>query len=934
MKRLSYILLAAMLVAALAVSCTAEVIDDSLVAMVRFTENSGARALEVSREDISVGTLYWKYDAVKVSGPASGAVTGKYLGQGLSNEAGPFSLGDWNFTLYGYKDKECKTLMYKGTGTGTVEKDKTNTIRISVEPQMSQNGKGSLHISKSIQLTKDGVVVKGSDGEATYKATHVVVTRLSNGEEVVTGDTGDYWTADVTSGSYKVVVSFVDAATEITHAENTVYVNVFDGLTTVISGTLDEVTSSISFDADVKEGRISETKTVTPDTETGNVSASFGFSPVSNESSTGNDVLGTTIEGAFTGSGSIELNVYGSEGASRKFAVENENSVVSAGFDINLSEGLTVNGEITITTYIQPGLTGTVNVVYRDEEGNVPEEGQPTVVSYEVETGKLVFTTTHFSEYYVVSDSVAENATTGKKYATLQDAVDYARDGEKIKLLKNVDTVESLVFSNGTRLVLDLNGNTVKNVVKLDPMPHYFTVVSIDNESSVTLKNGTIQAMDKDCYAVNIIDGNLVIESGKYIGNVSVVQVQKGTLEIQDGEFSLIQTWPTTNDSTGCLYTINCIDANYNDGSAIVSIKGGTFRMFNPQDCYAEGEHTNFVAEGYVSERKGDYYVVRAITENDVAVVDGVVYSSLKTAVEAAEEGQTIALVDNVVLQERIKIGKTVSVDLNGYKLSADYSSKKCDSLFIIEDNGCLSIDDRSDSKTGIAYAPTPEKQPNGRNSSTFCFTLFPSKEKSKAKLSINGGNYEACSNGAIVSGNGSLDYKGTTEIVINDGYLKADTVVYHPQRGTLKVTGGRLEGGDSAIEMRAGSLIITGGEFSSSASPASVNSNGNGSTTSGSAIAVAQHRTRHQIEVCISGGKFSGYHAMSVMNPEKEKNHDYVDFQNVKVEVTGGAFTATGSNDGSSVSVVNTDEYFAISENPSYGSDSEEANFIVSAKL
>ena len=43
MKRLSYILLAAMLVAALAVSCTAEVIDDSLVAMVRFTENSGLR---------------------------------------------------------------------------------------------------------------------------------------------------------------------------------------------------------------------------------------------------------------------------------------------------------------------------------------------------------------------------------------------------------------------------------------------------------------------------------------------------------------------------------------------------------------------------------------------------------------------------------------------------------------------------------------------------------------------------------------------------------------------------------------------------------------------------------------------------------------------------------------------------------------------------
>lgn len=709
MKRLSYILLAAMLVAALAVSCTAEVIDDSLVAMVRFTENSGARALEVSREDISVGTLYWKYDAVKVSGLASGAVTGKYLGQGLSNEAGPFSLGDWNFTLYGYKDKECKTLMYKGTGTGTVEKGKTNAIRISVEPQMTQEGTGSLHISKSIQLTKDGVVVKGSDGSTTYTATSVVVTRLSDGSEVnVNADDSYFWKADgITSGSYKVVVAFVDNSTGIIHAENTAYVNVFDGLTTVIKGTLDEVTSSISFDANFTEGRISETKTVSPDTD-GNVSASFGFSPVSNESSTGNDVLGTTIEGSFTGSGSIELNVYGSEGASSRFSAEDENSIASAGFDINLSEGLTVaeNGNVTITTYIQPGLTGKVKVVYRDEEGNVPEEGQPTGVSYEVETGKLGFTTTHFSEYYVVSDSVAENTTTGKNYATLQDAVDYARDGEEIKLLKNVDTVESLVFSNGTKLILDLNGHTVKNIVELDPMPHYFTVVSIDNESSVTLKNGTIQAMDNDCYAINVIDGKLVIESGKYIGNVSVVQVQKGTLEILRGEFSLIQTWPTPNDSTGCLYTINCIDANYNGGSAIVSIKGGTFRMFNPQDCYAEGEHTNFVAEGYVSERKGDYYVVRAITENDVAVANGIVYSSLSAAVGKEENGATIVLLKDVLDGSGIifESNKNLTIDFNGKKYvvthdPAGSSGTKSQVFQLLKDstivlkNGTLSTD-------------------------------------------------------------------------------------------------------------------------------------------------------------------------------------------------------------------------------------------------
>lgn len=688
MKRLSYILLAAMLVAVLAVSCTAEVIDDSLVAMVRFTDNVGSRALEVSREDVSVGELYWKYDAAKVSGPASGAVTGKYLGQGLSKEAGPFSLGDWNFTLYGYKDKECKTLMYKGTGTGTVEKGKTNAIRISVEPQMTQEGTGSLHISKSIQLTKDGVVVKGSDGSTTYTATSVVVTRLSDGSKAnVNADDSYFWKADgITSDSYKVVVAFVDAATGITHAENTVYVNVFDGLTTVISGTLDEVTSSISFDADVKEGRISETKTVTPDTETGNVSASFGFSPVSNESSTGNDVLGTTIEGAFTGSGSIELNVYGSEGASRKFAVENENSVVSAGFDINLSEGLAVaeNGSVTITTYIQPGLTGEVNVVYRDEDGNDPTEGQPTGVSYEVETGKLVFTTTHFSEYYVVSDSVAENTTTGKRYATLQEAIDNAKAGDTIQLSKDIVLEDTVVVDK--KLTLDLDKKNISNISDLwEDNSIDWSLVSVRGNGNLTITgDGTLNAKENDCFALDVQNGaTLTIENGTFVSNVHAVYVLEGSAYINGGEYSVQQKY--SDASKADEFVLNCYDPNYQGkdlgdrkytGRARIVVTGGKFENFNPADCYAEGAHTNFVAEGYCvsSEEIGGntWYTVK----NAVAEVGGLYFASLSEAINAAKPGDIVTMLcdsngmglssADVALEKKGMRGD-ITVDFSGY---------------------------------------------------------------------------------------------------------------------------------------------------------------------------------------------------------------------------------------------------------------------------
>ena len=44
---------------------------------------------------------------------------------------------------------------------------------------------------------------------------------------------------------------------------------------------------------------------------------------------------------------------------------------------------------------------------------------------------------------------------------------------------------------------------------------------------------------------------------------------------------------------------MNCYDANYRNGTAKIVVTGGKFYDFNPADNSAEGEHTNFLAEGY-----------------------------------------------------------------------------------------------------------------------------------------------------------------------------------------------------------------------------------------------------------------------------------------------------------------------------------------------
>ena len=54
-------------------------------------------------------------------------------------------------------------------------------------------------------------------------------------------------------------------------------------------------------------------------------------------------------------------------------------------------------------------------------------------------------------------------------------------------------------------------------------------------------------------------------------------------------------------------FLLNCIDDNYKNDTAKIIVKGGTFVNFNPANCKAEGEGTNFVADGYkvVTETHG-----------------------------------------------------------------------------------------------------------------------------------------------------------------------------------------------------------------------------------------------------------------------------------------------------------------------------------------
>ena len=178
-----------------------------------------------------------------------------------------------------------------------------------------------------------------------------------------------------------------------------------------------------------------------------------------------------------------------------------------------------------------------------------------------------------------------------KKYETLADAIRLATKGKTITLLTDVEQNTQLTINKN--ITLDLNGKTIKNTQDIWGEKSN-AILSITNGAKVTITgDGTIDAKENDCYTINVVKGDLTIENGTFYGNVSVVQVQEGTLSVKGGTFDLHQKWEGSSK-----YLFNCIDDAYANGSANVAISGGTFVGFDPS-ASPEGEGTSYLAPGY-----------------------------------------------------------------------------------------------------------------------------------------------------------------------------------------------------------------------------------------------------------------------------------------------------------------------------------------------
>ena len=501
-------------------------------------------------------------------------------------------------------------------------------------------------------------------------------------------------------------------------------------------------------------------------------------------------------------------------------------------------------------------------------------------------------------------------------YGTLQEAITAASPGQTIKLCKDIDPSQPIEVSK--TLTLDLAGHKISNTSPIwDDSKKHWSLIRVANEGNLTLTgNGILEASQDDCYAVDLYDtgSNCTIEDGTFIGNVHAVYVFAGNLTVNGGTFSVKQKYSEEYPDE---YVLNCYDDNYKNATASITVNGGIFQGFNPQDCRAEGEGTNFCSDKCIvtSEEKDGittYTVAPLTAENAVAQVEENYFDSLEEAISKAESGDTVVLLKSTTGNGNINIsdGREITLNLNGFNVGFAQNGK------INLTHGILNLMGR-----GMLYEEEPYYAPvmlYGAKTDQADYTVITVgedvilqgwsglfvdyNEAQKAygvKATVYGtlnsvrdytgaGGHAFYINGTIKDTDGNVP-----EFILDGATLNTEdgNGMYLAGYAKTTITDSTIISNSedsTGIEIRAGELEITdstiiGGNGEYTEAP-----NGNGSTSSNVALAVTQHTTKLPIKITVNSGTFSANAAFVQANPQENGPED---IDKVTLEINGGDF-------------------------------------------
>ena len=401
----------------------------------------------------------------------------------------------------------------------------------------------------------------------------------------------------------------------------------------------------------------------------------------------------------------------------------------------------------------------------------------------------------------------------------------------------------------------------------------------LNNQGSALVTGGTFNDVNRRTYAI-ISTGHIEISPAKegaveVFGAHGALSVDSGTAVVNGGSYvssdfyglyvsndglgaDPMQAVVTVNDGTfdGKTYSV-WIGSDVNDPvNSTIAIKGGTFlKEINRQDVsradaiqisggtFSAPVDLDLCADGYIpvaKEEEGTYGVAGG---DFVAVVETtagnyVGYATLQAAFDAAEAGQTVALLaDQDLSGQGLTVRKSVTFDLNGHTLALANSDL---GNLDVSGGATLTLKDGADTTgTGAGKIVATHDYASGYGTGLIyvnagaAFVMegglidavredpvnkgqFGVMVAETGSATINGGHIRA--GWYAIAGNGNDKVAPGTTIVVNGGILEstADYAIYHPQAGTLTIAGGTVAGAAGGLSINRGTAIITGGTVTS----------------------------------------------------------------------------------------------------------------------
>ena len=438
------------------------------------------------------------------------------------------------------------------------------------------------------------------------------------------------------------------------------------------------------------------------------------------------------------------------------------------------------------------------NTKWYDADGNVVEAG-----TIAVDPNTDVTLTLKADEGYVFADgststtvkvnSGAEGATVTTpevtaatpvaqvgevKYQTLQAAI---AAGTEVTVIADIATDAAIEVTK--QVTINLNGKTIKTT-EADTEGN--GVFWVKNGGDLTLNGeGTINGVGGNIYNIAIWadGGKVTINGGTYTNegaqdngpdgaHFDLIYVKNGGEVVINGGTFICET-PA--------WTLNSHDKE----TGTISVKGGTFKGFNPANCATEGANTNWCDEGRIAVAGEDgYYTVQEGAY--VAMIGNEGYTALPAAIAAAADGATITMMADVATDAAIEVAKKVTINLNGKTIKTTANDKSGDGVFYVTAGGDLTIEDEGEGTI------------NGVGGNNYNIAIWANG----GKVTINGGTYTNEGATATVDpAHFDLIYvKNGGSVVINGGTFICETPAWtlnshDTLTGTIAVKGGKFYG-------------------------------------------------------------------------------------------------------------------------------------------